>query len=75
MTLKQARKKHGGYTQKELAELVGVSKQAVSNWEVGRSTPSLTKWKKVAEVLGIAISDLEFTESGDKVYGKTEKAN
>ncbi|MBQ7298236.1 MAG: helix-turn-helix transcriptional regulator [Clostridia bacterium] len=37
MTLKQARKKCGGYTQKELAELVGVSEMTVSNWERGVS--------------------------------------
>lgn len=37
MTLKQARKKHGGYTQKELADLIGVSEVTVSNWERGVS--------------------------------------
>lgn len=72
MKLKEARKKHGGYTQKELAELIGVSTMTVSNWEVGRSTPSLIKWKKAAEVLGIAVSDLDFEESGDN--GTTERA-
>ena len=38
----------------------------ISNWEVGRSTPTLTKWKKAAEVLGVAVSELEFERNGDK---------
>lgn len=60
MTLKQARKKCGGYTQKELAELVGVSKMTVSNWETGKTAPSIRLWKKLATVLGIAMQELEF---------------
>lgn len=66
MKLKEARKKYGGYTQKELAELIGVSTMTVSNWEVGRSTPTLTKWEKAAEVLGMAVSELEFERNSEK---------
>lgn len=68
MKLKEARKRHGGYSQRELAELIGVSAMTISNWEAGRSIPALTKWKKAAEVLGMAVSDLEFEEcrSNDK---------
>lgn len=60
MTLKQARKKCGGYTQKELAELVGVTEVTVSNWETGKTSPSIRLWKKLASVLGIAMQELEF---------------
>lgn len=60
MTLKQARKKCGGYTQKELAELVGVVEMTVSNWERGITAPSIRLWKKISDVLGIAMQDLEF---------------
>lgn len=60
MMLKQARKKCGGYTQKELAEMVGVSKMTVSNWETGKTAPSIRLWKKLATVLGIAMQELEF---------------
>lgn len=60
MTLKQARKRYGGYTQKELAELVGVSEMTISNWETGKTSPSIRLWRKVADVLGVAMQDLEF---------------
>lgn len=63
MKLKEARKRNGGYSQRELAELIGVSAMTISNWETGRSIPALTKWKKAAEVLGMAVSDLEFERS------------
>ncbi len=66
MKLKEARKKHGGYTQKELAELIGVSIMTVSNWEVGRSTPNLVKWKKAAKVLGITVSELDFERNSEE---------
>lgn len=60
MKLKQARKSCGGYTQKELAELVGVSEMTVSNWETGKTAPSIRLWKKLASVLGVAMQELEF---------------
>lgn len=60
MTLKQARKRCGGYTQKELAELVGVSEMTISNWETGKTAPSIRLWKKLATVFGIDIQELEF---------------
>ena len=66
MKLKEARKKHGGYSQRELADLIGVSPMTISNWEVGRSTPNLVKWKKVAEVLGISMNDVELEKGCDK---------
>lgn len=60
MTLKQARKKHGGYTQKELADLIGVSEVTVSNWERGITTPFVSMWKSVADALGVSMQEIEF---------------
>ena len=39
----QALRKAKGISQEELAEHVGVSRQAVSKWESGQSTPDLEK--------------------------------
>lgn len=54
--LKQKRTE-AGYTQKELAEILHVSRQTISSWEVGRTYPDL-------ELL-IAISDLYETPLDD----------
>lgn len=50
-------RKAKGWTQKELAERVGVSDKAVSKWERGICLPDVTKFVDIAAALG--ISDLE----------------
>lgn len=46
-------------TQLELAQLVGVTKGAVSQWEKGTSTPSRKVEAALARALGITSSELE----------------
>lgn len=60
MLLREERKRHGGLTQKELAEKVGVSDITVGNWERGRTVPSIEKWKAVADALGVSMQEIEF---------------
>lgn len=45
-------------TQKELAELMEVSRQAVSNWELGTALPSSEKLIKLSEVFGVTMDAL-----------------
>lgn len=45
-------------TQEDLAEKVGVTRQAVAKWESGESLPDLEKSKLLAEVLGVSLDDL-----------------
>ena len=40
-------------TQKELAEILGVSNTTVVNWEKGKTEPSLSQLKKISELSGI----------------------
>ena len=47
-----------GITQKQLAEFIFVSPQAVSKWEKGKSFPSVLMLPIIANVLGVHISDL-----------------
>ncbi len=51
-------RKQRGYTQEKLGELVGVSNQAVSKWELGISMPDVMMLPKIAEVLGISLEQL-----------------
>ena len=41
-----------GLSQKKVAELVGVSRQAVAKWESGQSSPSTENLLRLAEILG-----------------------
>lgn len=47
-----------GMTQEDLAEKVGVTRQAVAKWESGESMPDLEKSKLLAEVLGVSLDEL-----------------
>ncbi len=51
-------RKEKGYTQEQLAELVGVSAQAVSKWENDVSCPDISILPKLAEVLGVTTDEL-----------------
>ena len=45
-------------TQEFVAESLGVSRQAVSKWESGKSAPSTTNLLALAELFGLASEDL-----------------
>ena len=71
-----------GISQEKVAELVGVSRQAVSKWEAGQSAPSTENLFKLAEVLGTTVSALMEVEETEKdvlaekihlIYQKEEK--
>lgn len=47
-----------GYTQKQLAERLGIKTGTVSAWEVGRNTPQASKLRNIADVLGVEIVQL-----------------
>jgi len=53
---------NGEMTQKELAELIGVSRQTVNAIECNKSSPSLEAAFRIAHVLGAAIEDVFFYE-------------
>lgn len=44
-----------GYTQEELAEMVGLSPNFIGYLERGEQTPSLKTLKKIATVLGVTL--------------------
>ena len=45
-------------TQEDIAEKVGVSRQAVAKWESGETTPDLERARLLAQVLGVSLDDL-----------------
>ncbi len=47
-----------GYTQKDVANILGVTDKAVSKWECGRSFPDITLIKSISTVLDIDVYKL-----------------
>ena len=51
-------RKENGLTQIALAEKLDVSRQAISNWEVGKAIPSTDKLKLLCDLYGVSIDNL-----------------
>lgn len=51
-------RKQKGLTQAELAEILFVSRTAVSKWESGRGYPSIDSLKAIAKFFGVTIDEL-----------------
>ena len=51
-------RKDKNMTQMELADQMGISFQAVSNWERGNSMPDISKLPELAEVLNVSLDEL-----------------
>ena len=54
----QQYRKLSKYSQEKLAELLGVSRQAVTKWENGKSAPSTENLIKLTTIYKIALDDL-----------------
>ena len=51
-------RKKNGWSQEELADMLGVSRQSVSKWEGAQSVPDLQKILKLAELFGVSTDYL-----------------
>lgn len=51
-------RKQNNMTQMELADKMGISFQAVSNWERGNSMPDISKLPELAEIFGVSLDEL-----------------
>lgn len=63
-------RKNRGLTQEELAEILFVSRTAVSKWESGRGYPNIDSLKGIAKFFSVSIDDLL---SGEKLLSLAEK--
>ena len=61
-----------GLTQEELAEILYVSRTAVSKWESGRGYPSIDSLKEISNYFSVTIDDLL---SAEKLIFIAEKEN
>ena len=69
-------RKEKNLTQMQLAEKLGITDRAISNWETGRRMPELSLIKPLCDELGITINDLLSGERIDKeVYQEKFEEN
>ena len=47
-----------GYSQEEVAEKIGISRQAYAKWEKGETVPDVERCQRLAELYGITIDSL-----------------
>lgn len=62
-----------GISQDALGEALGISRQSVSKWEQGNSTPDIDNIGKLAEFYGVSIDSIVKGEAEDKVQSEEEK--
>ena len=65
-----------GLSQEELGELIGVTRQTISNWELGETAPNHLQLKKLSQTFGISIDELLDNDIHNMLYEKvsnTEK--
>ena len=60
-------------SQEQLAERIGLSRQAISKWEGGLSTPELDKLKALSECFQITIDELTNDKSSNNSSDTTEQ--
>lgn len=56
-----------GYSQEEIAEKIGISRQAYAKWERGATVPDIVKCAALAQVYGVSIDSLLKTEKADGI--------
>mgnify|MGYP002627382321 CR=1 FL=1 len=47
-----------GMQQSQLAEVLGLTQGAISQWEIGLTTPSIDNLKKLASIFGCTVDEL-----------------
>ena len=71
-------RKKNGLSQEELAEKIGVTRQTISNWELGDTSPNPEQLKKLSKELNVSIDDLLDNDIKDllvKKVSNTEKVS
>lgn len=51
-------RKKNGLSQEQLGDKLNVSRQTISNWEIGETSPNLKQLKVLSEELGVSIDEL-----------------
>lgn len=67
-------RKQKGLSQEELANRVNVSRQTISKWEVGDSTPDMEKLIALSDLFGISLDELVSGKSPQAAENPVKKS-
>jgi len=67
-------RKEKGLTQMALADRLGISFQAVSNWERGLSMPDISKLGELSELFEVSIDEILWNKRGTEITEKVIKS-
>lgn len=62
-----------GYTQKQMSEMLGISRSNYNNYELGTVTPPLDKVLKIKQILNYKKDDLFFLDDSVSQTDKSKK--
>lgn len=51
-------RKKNGFSQEQLGEKINVTRQTISNWELGETSPNPEQLKLLSKVLNVSIDEL-----------------
>ena len=60
-------RKLNGYSQEQVAEKIGISRQAYAKWESGATIPDIDRAAELARVYGVSLDSLMKTETAEGV--------
>ena len=66
-------RKRYGYSQQEIADLLDVTRQTISNWECGQGAPALDKAAELAGIYRISLDELAGNFQGSHETAKERK--
>lgn len=58
---------NAGYTQKEIAEILGVCEKTVIDWELGRLSPKMEYAQRLSELYLIPLAYMDFSREGNRL--------
>ena len=67
-------RKKAGYSQEEMAEKLGVSRQAVSKWETGEAVPELAKFTAIAKLFDVTTDWLLKDDDSEPRFADASKS-
>lgn len=54
-----------GYSQREVAEIIGISEPTMIKWENGVTTPNMDNAQKLSELYGIPLAYMDWSKEGN----------